>query len=454
MKKFGFLAWMLALLFLAVPTLAQTANDPVVIKIGDTVVPLSVVQAEFDARFEESSRFLTEYGMTMNEELLLMLREDVMNQLVQKIVMDRKVAEYGLDVVTDADKAELLAEVETMLATSVAAFAEQMDISTEEAMEEYERYGITVLSQYEVMLGNLPYSRLYEKVIEEIDITDERIESEYGAMVEYDKNLYGADVGSYELYTSIYGADTYYKPDGYRQVQRIVLEIPDGIGAELADYDAEMIALQDDIDALGQELFAAEEPDSVPDGAQTDRPAEEISAEIDSKWDALETLKGAYGALSEKVLPELAPVFEEIKARLAAGEAFGALIAEFSSDPLLDANPDGYFVHEESIVHDEPFRAGAMALRAIGDISDPILGEYGVYIILYAGDVDGGARPMDDEIKATIRQNLLAASQEMAYTQAIDSWLNDSAGVEVHSELIVLPPIDDLPPEDGEETVG
>ncbi|MDR0272254.1 MAG: peptidylprolyl isomerase [Clostridiales bacterium] len=70
---------------------------------------------------------------------------------------------------------------------------------------------------------------------------------------------------------------------------------------------------------------------------------------------------------------------KEIHARAIAGEDFDALIAEFGQDPGMETYPQGYtFIAE---VMTPEFEEATRNLE-IGEISEPILTEYGIHIIM------------------------------------------------------------------------
>lgn len=454
MKKIRILALLLAVLLTASFAHAETTNDPIVVKAGATEIRLSVAQAYFDQEYEQSVQYLREYGVAMDEELLLMLRDNVISQLVQRAILDSKIEEYGLGDVSDAEKEAARKDTEEALTESINAYAEQMEITFDEAKAEYDRYGMTVESQYQLMVDYIPIARLYDKIVGDTQVTDEEIMAQYNSSVESDKSLYQEDIGSYELYTTFYGVDTLYVPEGYRLIKRIVLDVPAQLGAELSDYEQQMAALQDEIDSLGQALYVLE--NEAEDTQVTDpRSKEELTAEQEKKQTELEALQQQVEALRAQVLPEVQPIIDEINAKLAAGESFDTLIAEYSAENAQDIPADGYMVHADSIIYDEAFHNAAMGIAAKGELSVPTLGKDGIYLLQYADDAKSGPVPITDEMKESIRTEILASSKDTAFTQALADWTAE-AKVETHPELIVLPEpnTQEFDPTEDEESVG
>ena len=86
----------------------------------------------------------------------------------------------------------------------------------------------------------------------------------------------------------------------------------------------------------------------------------------------------------------------------------------------------GYAVREGFASFDEAFVKPAMALAAIGDVAEPSQGIYGYYIVQYAGDIQAGPVNYDD-VKETIRGELLTAGQNEAWEAAIAKWKEEAA---------------------------
>jgi parvulin-like peptidyl-prolyl isomerase len=191
------------------------------------------------------------------------------------------------------------------------------------------------------------------------------------------------------------------------------------------------------------------------EATEATRTAEAIQADIDAKQAEYDLKNAEHEAARAQIIPTLQPKIDEIKSRLAAGEAFDALIAEYGEDPGMASEPDGSMVHKDSVIWDTDFRDGAMALNAIGDVSEPILTSFGVHIIEYASDAPSGAVPMSDEARTSIHQELLATAQDDAYLAIVAQW-REEIGVETFPELLVLPvlsPEETLDEGDG-ESVG
>lgn len=449
---------LLAVLMLAATAFAETANDPIVVKAGDTVIRLSEVQAQFDSEYEQALLTYQQYGMAVTQDEILTFRDNIVQYFVEKAVLMNKAAELGFNEVTEADIEEAGKGLAEWLDSTMALYAEQLGLTVEETKALFDENGLSYEGLIEQEIENIPQRRLYEEIIKDVVVSDEEIMKEYDAAVALDRETYENDVASFELYKNYYGAEPYYIPDGFRLVKHILLNFPEAIAAELSDLENEMNGLQAQIDELGRELLAKQNNEQPAEGQPAPREESVINAEIAEKQVAYEALEAQEKTVRDTIIPELQPVIDAINERLNAGEAFDALVAEYGQDPGMASTPEGYMVHAESLFWDTDFRDASVALVNKGDVSEPLVTGFGVHIIQYADDVAGGVVPITEELKAQFSENLLSSSQEAVYVQAISDWVS-AANVEIHPELIVLPEIGpedqgEAPAAEGEQTVG
>ena len=136
-------------------------------------------------------------------------------------------------------------------------------------------------------------------------------------------------------------------------------------------------------------------------------------------------MDAAYAA----VIASVQDTIDEIKAKLADGVPFADLVAEYGTDPGMKQEPtktDGYSVHMDSIRYDPAFVKAAFSVNNVGDVSEPYVGDYGVYIVCYVRDVPAGPVEFTDELKETITANLVSEKQQTLYSDTMDAWLADA----------------------------
>jgi parvulin-like peptidyl-prolyl isomerase len=447
MKNIRLLALVLALLMLSACAVAEPTEDPVVIRAGEITVLLSDVQAEFDQQYEQYYEYYASVGDPFTEDMVLEIRDNVLSMLGIYAVLDSKIKELGLNEISDEEREALRVQSDAEYEAMMAEYAAYYGLSAEEMNALAQEQGLTPDSYYEDTLLNQPYQRLYDLNTADVTVDEAAVEAIYQEYVESDRATYSEDVASYETYTYYYGAEILYIPEGYRLVKHILLMTPEAIETQLMELAAELSALQTELDAFVSELSGldamAEEGVEV-DGTRT---AEAIQADIDAKQAEYDLKNAEHEAARAQIIPALQAKIDDIKNRLAAGESFDALIAEYNEDPGMTTNPDGYMVHKDSVNWDTDFRDGAMALAAIGDVSEPVLTSFGVHIIQYASDAPSGAVPMSDAMRDNIRQGLLANAQDEAYLAAVETWRAE-IGVETFPDLLVMP---EVPAEEGLE---
>ncbi len=453
MKKTRLLALLLALLMLTTGAFAENAEDPVVIKAGDTVKTLSEVQAYFDDLYTQYNEYYAGYGLTLSQEEIGYILEETMYVMTMYAVLDNKVAEMGLGEITEEQKAELRESAKSEFEEGVKGYAEYYGISNEEAMEEFIAYGVTEDAVYEDMLTNLPYERLMEAALADIVVSDEDVLAQYNQGVETDKATYAEDVGSYEIAINYYGTEVKYTPAGYRMVKHILLDIPAEVAAKLADLEKQISDANSALSLLNEELYALENvaeaapadataaPDASAEPAEAPRAAEEIEKDIADAKAKVEDLNAQYEAARAEIVPALKATTDEIYAKLEAGESFDALVEAYGQDPGMVGNTEGYMVHAQSIIWDTIFRDTAVALAKVGDTSEPVLTDFGVHIIHYAADVPEGAPEMTEETREALRAELLTAAQDTAFAEKMDAWMAEMA-VETYPELVVVPTVE------------
>lgn len=466
MNKKRILVLLIAIMMMAVTAVAQSEDDPAVIRVGDQEILKAEAQAYFDEIYSQYMLQAMMYGNSLTQSDIESIRDYVVEYMLQEMILDVKVTEYGVGDITAEDEAQLREETEVYYEETLAEIAAMYGMTVDEARAALEAQGETLDYVYEMQLQYLPYNRLYDEVVADVEVTDEEIEEAYASTVESNKESLEGNIGTFELYyNGFMDSQVYYIPEGYRYVKMIQLALPEDIAAEMLDFETDMSAVQNDILTLENELTAAQSPDEEAaadeaEAAETEPPRaeEEIQADIDAKQAEYEQLQAKYEELKEQILPSLKPTLDEIQAKLDEGEQFDDLAAEYSIDDGSATYPDGYMVHADSILWganswDYALRDAAMALENIGDISDPQVSDVGVFLYQYAGDVQSGAVELTDEVREAIRESLLTGKQQEAFEEVYDSWRVE-LNVETHPELIDMPSVEATEEAPVDESTG
>lgn len=456
MKKIQALALLLALLFTASCSLAEGAEDPVIIKIGETTIPLSEVNSLLDEMYVYYE--VTESDLSDSD--FEYLRDEAITMLVHEAILNLKIKEYGLEELTEEQQAQSRAEFDELYQEAIdeyVAYFISMGSTEEEAMESLEATGYNKEDDYALYLADYAYLLLYEQIYEGLEVGDEAIQQEYDALVEAHKSVVENDIASYEMYKHFYGYEIYFMPEGYRQVKQILLDYPAQISADLADLDTDITAVSASITELTDELSALEvTPEEGEEAPETEpRSAEEIEADLAAKQEELSALEAERQALQDRILPEMEEELAAITAKLEAGESIDDLIQEYSRNKPEAGVDDSIMVHHDTLMETEEFTSQAMALKAIGDFTDAFITSTGVHIVYYVADVEGGPLPMTEDVKLALEESLLTAVQEAAYDEQISLWMEEY-DAEIHAELVVRADTDpaettEEPAEDAEE---
>ena len=144
------------------------------------------------------------------------------------------------------------------------------------------------------------------------------------------------------------------------------------------------------------------------------RSAEQISAEIAD-------VEAELTALYE----ELLPTAQEVVDAFESGTSFSDLIDQYNGDPGMENEPtatNGYAVSADSTAWDPAFTEGAMSIEAIGEISEPVYGQNGIHIIYYDSDIPAGAVDLET-VREEVEQTALDEKLSETYENAIAEWV-------------------------------
>ena len=370
---------------------------------------------------------------TSDPEMLNMVDQYALYNAMRYIVIRQKATELGLDQFTDEEKASMETAAKENWEQAVASYTQGItDESTDDdkaaaradAIAALKADGYdeeTYVSQFiDSEITNLLINRLMDNVSAGMEVTDEEIQSHFDELVEEDKATYAGDIGTYEFYTQYYQQPSYYTPEGYRGITHILLKV-----------DEALLNTWKDLTARYEEQKNAEaESEAAPAEDASDESAPEAAEPAETPEPTAEPVtEEMIEAAKQAILDSVQPTVDEIKAKLKDGASFDELILEYGTDPGMqdeEARANGYPVHKDSIIWDPAFTAGAIALEKVGDVSEPILGQYGVHILNYLRDIPGGAIELTDEMKNEIHDELLDQKQSAALKTALEQWVAES----------------------------
>ena len=403
---------------------ASAANpDDVMLTVGSA--PLT--RAKYETYLKSLQDYYANYGYDVTSaEVAPMLQQFALQTGIEYLVMDQKLVELGLALTVEEKTAAQASAKEEWDAT-VQDGLSYYGITAESTEEERNTTLVSVLAELEAMgyteesyladsIQYAGYDKLIDYSAKDITVTDEDVVNHYNALVENDKALYENDAAAYEqaqymnqMYTMYgmtdYATPIYYKPAGYRLVTHILLEATEELLTAYTDLQA----------AYEEQQNTIEEGGAIEGEAVT---AEEI-----------ENARLA-------ILAYVQPTVDEINQKLADGATFAELIPQYTTDPgMMDeaSIAAGYEVHMDSTNWVIPFRDQSFTVSNIGDVTAPVVTDYGVHIIQYVGDVAGGPVELTDDLRAAFQADLLATATSDAYNNAIAQWVSE-AKVEYSAE--------------------
>ena len=404
MKKIiRLLALTMALLLCMLPALAETVAETSAEDVLATVNGVAVTRADYEECLAQLESTYSGYGYDVTDETIAAaLKQIAMETTVEYKLLDAAIVENNLQLTDEelADAAQLAREDFYLQVDEIVDMYGSYgmgDVSTEEGraavmvqvLAQLETMGVTEASYIAEMQTYAGYNKAYEWIVRDVSVAEEEVRARYDELVEADRVAYENNVEAYESMQQqnqmalMYGmteyyVDLYYVPEGYRIVTHILLEADE---AALAAYNA----LTEE--ATAEEIAAAE----------------------------------------KAVIDSVQPTIDEINARLAEGESFNALIPEYTMDPgMMDeaSIAEGYQVHPESTMWVTPFRDAAFTVENVGDVTAPVVTDYGVHILYYAADLPGGPVEYTDDVRALLEETLLTSLKSTRYTQTMQSWMD------------------------------
>lgn len=437
-----------------------------IIRVGDTVYTKGEIQDETDYQLNYMAYYYSMFGMSYDPTdaaTVAEMQQSVIDSFVQTSVCSDKIAELGLDQLTEEEQTELDAAVEETWAyyqenVTASYFAdttltgEELDSAVLAKMEEL---GVTRESVTEYEKSIITSDKLREYVIVNVAVTDEELQASYDKKVEEDKTYY-------ENYPSSYGARVnngtvvYYRPAGYRMVKQILVKFTeedqallDSIEDAISEQETLVSSYTNTLTELGvtdvpallaQVNVTMEQTATVTDLATvTDITAnfdEGTSEEISTAATSLAEAQAKIDFLNSQLDQAKAQAFtnidaqaDDILAQLASGADWDTLMAEKTEDPGMQEGAatavTGYAVSAATTNMDTAFLSAAMALENVGDVSPKTAGIYGYYIIQYTSAVEEGAVDLSD-VQESLSASLLSEKQDTTYDETVAQWVSEA----------------------------
>lgn len=414
------MALVMALLLCCGCALAETAPEASPEDVMATVNGVEITRSQFDAYVANYDSYYTSMGYDMTSaENQAILKEIAMLTLVQYAIMDQKIVEMGVSLTDEeaADAAQQAREEWESVIDNGLTYYGATDESTEaeraailvQVLAELEAMGYTEQGYIDEAVQNASYIKLEDEIVKDVVVSDEEVVAYYNELVAADEVAYKDDAAAYESaqymnqmylaygYTDYY-TDLYYMPEGYRSVTHILLTADEALLTAYADLQA----------TYEEQQSAIEE-----------------GAEVTETLVTAEEVENARLA----ILAAVQPTVDEINQKLAEGAAFADLIPQYTSDPGMDTAEEiatGYEVHMDSTNWVIPFRDAAFTVDNIGDVTAPVVTDYGVHILQYVADIPGGPVELTGDLMETLRSTLLEPQQSTKLNETMSQWMAEA----------------------------
>lgn len=417
---------------------AAVDAQTVIIDVAGKTYTKAEVQQAVESTLNYQSYVYSMYGMTFDatdKDTISDAQDSAISALVQQAVVEQKEKELGFDTFTDEELAAMQTEVDQSYSDNLATvksnyFADttltgdDLDKAVEAKMLElgYSDKDTLLASQKSTKAEE----KLKDSVVKDVTVTDDEITTEYNSKVTSAQSSYAQSLSQFGTDVSN-GTTIYYRPAGYRYVKNILIKLSDEDSTTISDLNTQLTSKQSDLDTNTTSL-AALPTDATTD--TTDQAASRVTlteektqleadiADLTKQLDDAKTK--AYAAIQPKV--------DEVETRLAAGEDFDALMAEYGEDTGMQSDPgktNGYPVCADDTNYVDEFTTAAMALAKVGDVSEPFQTQYGIHIVKYVSDITEGAVPLD-EVKDTVSAEVLKTKQDDLYQTTLDQWITEA----------------------------
>ena len=431
MKRICLIVLFLSLLLTTcISALSESAEDPVVVRVGD----ITFTQSEVQFGYVSSLDVLKAFNGEVTDEDRQVLLEGTIQRAVDIGVAECKLKQLGKYDFTEE-------ELSTLQYSAQQAFdqtwqelykrAQEEDVETTEAEITHwlEESGYTVDAYFrEAQITERQY-RLVEMycsdiVLKQSDVDDFYMEN----YVEPDREKYENDIDLYDSEIALTNSEAFFVPEGFRYIKQIVLPLPDGFEDQLKPYERRVKSRLQDAQTVYLELAdAAAEAETMEDFA-------EQKAAYKAAREKMEEARQAYLAKLKEAVPQVQDTVDTIRQATEAGIRFEDSIKKYSIDQQY-VEGNGFQFHPNSKRWPEPFGEAIAAMEKPGDLSEPVASDDGVHIFCYMGDVPAGVHTLTDEERAALEQSALRAAQKKKLDELVQEWKADYE-IETHPELI------------------
>ena len=422
---------------------ATVDAQTVIIEVAGKSITKAEVQSATQNTLSYQQYMYSMYGLSYdptNAATISAAQDSAIEALIQAAVINQKITEGGFDVFTEEELAAIEESAKTTYQQN-ADYIQSLDFAdtqlTGEELEQAVAQALTAYGYQDVdsLIASEKYTASQEKlkasVVQDVTVTAEELQTAYDENVASAKSSYESSLAQYGTDVS-YGYTIYYHPAGYRYVKNILRKFSDEDTTAISDLTSQVSAKQTAIADNAASLAELAEDASADTAEQADDRAALTAAAATLEAELVE-LNTALADAKAKAVAAITPTVEEIVGKLAEGEDFDKLMADYGEDTGMQSEPamtTGYLVCQGSTQWVSEFTEASMALARIGDVSAPFETQYGIHIVKYVSDLAEGAVPLA-QVEETLTQELLSSKQDTRYQETLTQWV-DTADAKVY----------------------
>lgn len=391
-----------------------------VISIGDIVYTKADILNTADNLYYNYGYY---YGSASASEYI----DTAVTGLKQTALERYMVSKLGLDQVSaqeqskiDEDAASLKQEQLDMIKLYYFSESELQGEELDKAvLEMLEGFGYTDEGFAQSAKMSFELDKLRASVTDTVSVSEEEARQNFDSAVASAKESYATDLSAFGKSFNA-GTQTYYTPAGYRYVKNLLVKFTDDDAAALSTLNSQITQKQSLITSTQKSVdeynAAGELNDEQKDALNT------LQTDLQTAQSELADLMVQLTAATDTAYANIGQTVAGIRERLAAGEAFDALMSEFNKDTATVNTTTGYAICEGFTGKETAMVEAAMALKAPGDVTqEDIKAANGIQILQYVGDMQEGEVAFDT-VKELDAITQLSARQEEAYTAQLAAW--------------------------------
>ncbi len=390
-------------------------EDPVVVTVGKVSYPLSL--ARYSMKSGEMMQIL---GYTQTGEDFS-LTDSVIENFIHMGIIENQLIEAGRHELTEDETVLLREHAGSVYEELWQGLKQQLTSAGYEASEkDITRWleielGCTAEVVYQEALAQEWISRALQLYCSDVNITTaETVEYLKKYYIDPDQEAYENNIDRYEDEILSTGSESFFVPEGYRKICQIVLPYPQEVLDEISKIRPELNLVTSEMLELREKMA-----DALIEGKETDS----ILGEYRNKQQKQEELMAAIQTIEENAIPLLSATTDSIYSRLRQGTVFTTLMSEYAPEGAdMETLREGLPFHPSSKSWPESFRKVAAALKAPGDVSEPVATDEGIHIIQYVEDIPGGVHKLTEDEQKALFSAALQQKQLNALGEKIEKW--------------------------------